>query len=73
MEKNTAARLATELRDAGFEVTTGVGGTGVVALLKNGTGFCGREVRHHAAHIAKMEILPFLHWLFSGHRIRCHY
>jgi amidohydrolase len=38
MEKKTAARLAKELRDAGFDVTSGVGGTGVVALLKNGAG-----------------------------------
>lgn len=38
MEYKTAARLAQELRDAGFEVTEGVGGTGVVALLKNGPG-----------------------------------
>ncbi len=37
-EKKTAARLAEELRRAGFEVTTGVGGHGVVALLTNGTG-----------------------------------
>ena len=38
METKTAARLATELRDAGFEVTEGVGGTGVVAMLRNGDG-----------------------------------
>lgn len=38
METNTAARLARELRDVGFDVTTGVGGTGVVALMKNGAG-----------------------------------
>ena len=37
-EKETAARLATELRAVGAEVTTGVGGHGVVALLKNGNG-----------------------------------
>ncbi len=37
-EEKTAARLAAELRQAGFEVTTGVGGHGVVALLKNGPG-----------------------------------
>ena len=33
MEHKTAARLAAELRDAGFAVTEGVGGTGVVAIL----------------------------------------
>jgi len=38
MEVKTAARLAAELREAGFEVTENVGGTGVVALLQNGPG-----------------------------------
>ncbi len=38
LENRTAARMATELRAAGLEVTTGVGGTGVVAILKNGAG-----------------------------------
>jgi hippurate hydrolase len=38
MEHKTAARLAQELREAGFEVTEGVGGTGVVAMLENGPG-----------------------------------
>ncbi len=38
MEVKTAARLAKELREAGFEVTEGVGKTGVVAILKNGAG-----------------------------------
>ena len=38
VENKTAARMASELRDAGFEVTEGVGGTGVVAILKNGDG-----------------------------------
>ena len=38
MEHATAARLASELRDAGFTVTEGVGGTGVVGLLENGPG-----------------------------------
>lgn len=38
LEHETAARLAGELRDAGFEVTEGVGGTGVVAMLENGPG-----------------------------------
>ena len=37
-EVQTAARVAEELRQAGLEVTTGVGGHGVVALLKNGSG-----------------------------------
>ncbi|VXB73241.1 amidohydrolase [Massilia sp. 9I] len=38
LEVKTAARLAKELRAAGFTVTEGVGGTGVVAILKNGPG-----------------------------------
>lgn len=37
-EKDTAAKLAAEWKAAGFEVTSGVGGHGVVALLKNGAG-----------------------------------
>jgi amidohydrolase len=37
-EKETAAKLATRVRSLGFEVTTGVGGTGVVAVLRNGPG-----------------------------------
>jgi amidohydrolase len=37
-EKETAARLAKELRAAGFEVTEKVGGHGVVAVMKNGKG-----------------------------------
>jgi amidohydrolase len=37
-EQQTAAKLAAGLRELGFEVTTGIGGTGVVGLLKNGNG-----------------------------------
>jgi hippurate hydrolase len=37
-EKRTAAKLAGVLKELGYEVTTGVGGTGVVGLLKNGAG-----------------------------------
>jgi len=37
-EAQTAAKLATRLRSAGYDVTEHVGGTGVVAILKNGTG-----------------------------------
>ena len=35
-EVNTARKLARELRDLGFEVTEGLGKTGVVGLLRNG-------------------------------------
>lgn len=37
-EFKTAARMAEELKALGYEVTTGVGGAGVVALLRNGAG-----------------------------------
>jgi hippurate hydrolase len=37
-EKRTAATLAARLKSLGYEVTTGVGGTGIVALLRNGPG-----------------------------------
>lgn len=38
IETDTAARMAQELRAAGFEVTENVGGTGVVAMMENGEG-----------------------------------
>jgi amidohydrolase len=37
-EKRTAGLAADRLRAAGFDVTDGVGGTGVVGLMKNGDG-----------------------------------
>ncbi len=37
-EFNTAKRLADEIRALGFDVTEGVGGTGVVAVMENGAG-----------------------------------
>ncbi|MEM6774400.1 MAG: amidohydrolase [Pseudomonadota bacterium] len=37
-EEKTAATLAASLREVGFEVTTGVGGHGVVAQFNNGAG-----------------------------------
>ncbi len=37
-ENQTAAKLASRLRNLGYEVTEQVGGTGIVALLKNGAG-----------------------------------
>ncbi len=37
-EKRTAGKIAERLRAVGFEVTEGVGGHGVVGLLKNGAG-----------------------------------
>ncbi len=38
VEFETAKRMALELRAAGFTVTEGVGGTGLVAMLENGNG-----------------------------------
>jgi amidohydrolase len=37
-EIQTASKLATQLRHAGYDVTEHVGGTGIVAILKNGPG-----------------------------------
>ena len=37
-ELQTSAKMAEELKAAGFEVTTKIGGHGVVGVLKNGTG-----------------------------------
>jgi amidohydrolase len=37
-ETNTAKTLAKEIKAYGFDVTEGVGGTGVVAVMKNGEG-----------------------------------
>ena len=38
LETNTAKRMAAELRATGMEVTEGVGGTGVVGMVRNGPG-----------------------------------
>jgi len=37
-EQQTAAKLAERAKSLGYEVTTGVGGTGIVAILRNGAG-----------------------------------
>jgi amidohydrolase len=37
-EEKTAAKMASRLKALGYEVTTGIGGHGVVAILKNGKG-----------------------------------
>ncbi|HEV3145641.1 MAG TPA: amidohydrolase [Gemmataceae bacterium] len=37
-EEQTSARLAKEMKDLGFDVTTNIGGHGIVCILKNGTG-----------------------------------
>ncbi|MEC7743625.1 MAG: amidohydrolase, partial [Pseudomonadota bacterium] len=38
LEVDTAKRMAVELKAAGLEVTEGVGGTGVVGMVRNGDG-----------------------------------
>lgn len=38
METRAASIAAKEIKDLGFQVQTGIGGTGVVAILKNGEG-----------------------------------
>jgi len=38
LEQQTAARLASELRALGIDVTEGVGGTGLVGMIENGAG-----------------------------------
>ena len=38
LETETAGRLAARLKELGYVVTTGVGGTGIVGVLKNGPG-----------------------------------
>jgi hippurate hydrolase len=38
LESKTAQRLAMEIRALGYEVTEGVGGTGIVAVMENGPG-----------------------------------
>ena len=38
MEHKTAKRLADEIRAVGFDVTENIGGTGIVAIMKNGPG-----------------------------------
>src|SRR5688572_32150293 len=37
-EAETSKRLAAEIRALGYDVTEGVGGLGLVAVLRNGTG-----------------------------------
>jgi hippurate hydrolase len=37
-EEKTASKIADQLRKLGYDVTTGVGGNGVVGILKNGAG-----------------------------------
>ena len=68
-ETRTAGIAAERLRDAGYEVTTGVGKTGVVGLLRNGEGPI-------VMLRADMDALPIeeatgLALCQQGHRNRC--
>jgi amidohydrolase len=38
LETETSKRLAAEIRSLGYDVTEGVGGTGIVAVMRNGAG-----------------------------------
>jgi hippurate hydrolase len=53
-EERTAGVVAARLTEAGFEVTTGVGGTGVVGVLRNDNGGTGGSVLLRA----DMDALP---------------
>ena len=46
-ETRTAGIAADRLRAAGFEVTTGIGKSGVVGLLRNGEGPCSHAARRY--------------------------
>jgi hippurate hydrolase len=60
LETETAAKLAAGLKGLGYEVTTGVGGTGVVGVLKNGAGpTVALRVELDALPIAEATGLPF--------------
>jgi len=59
-ERETAARLAAELREAGLEVEEQVGGTGVVAVLRSGDGPVGMlRADMDALPIAEETGLPY--------------
>ena len=59
-ERWTADRIASELKQLGYEVTTGIGGTGIVALLKNGPGpVIMLRTELDALPVTEMTGLPF--------------
>lgn len=59
-ERATAARMAEELRALGIDVTAGVGGTGVVGVLRNGDGPVGLlRADMDALPIAEQTGLPY--------------
>lgn len=60
-ETRTAAKIATALRDLGIEVHEGIGGTGVVGVLRNGGGNRTIMLR------ADMDALPITETSKHGH------
>src|SRR6202789_886690 len=59
-EVNTAAKLATRLRDLGYEVTEKVGGTGVVAIPRHGAGTTVMlRAQLHALPVEEKTGLPY--------------
>ena len=65
-EVKTAARLADAWRDCGVEVTTGVGGHGVVGLLENGPGPVVMLRADLDAGKSLDEIIEARNWLTGG-------
>src|SRR5262245_64537107 len=59
-ETQTTAKLAARLKTLGFEVTTGVGKTGIVAIMKNGAGpTVMLRTELDALPVAEKTALPF--------------
>jgi hippurate hydrolase len=60
LETETAAKLAGRLKELGYDVTTGVGGTGFVGVLKNGAGpTVALRVEMDALPVVENTGLPF--------------
>jgi amidohydrolase len=82
-EQRTAAKLAAEMKALGFDVTEGVGKTGIVAIFKNGPGHTvmvrteldalplpektGLPYASHATQTLRGEVTPVMH--ACGHDI----
>jgi hippurate hydrolase len=59
-ETGTSAKLAGRLKELGYDVTPGVGGTGLVGVLKNGPGPpVALRVEHDALPVVENTGLPF--------------
>ncbi len=64
VEFETAQRMARELRQAGFDVTENVGGTGVVAMLEKRCRTPGDDARRYGRIAGRREVRP-------GKRVAC--